>query len=106
MLAQQDYADIGQLLQTGQIAEGYQQQALQDAINRFDFQQNIPQQRLQNFLSAAYGAPLGGKTTAQVPRGGLLGGLSGAALGGGLAQSLGLATPYGAGLGLLLGLTS
>ena len=74
-LAQQDYADIGQLLQAGQIAEGYQQQALQDAINRFDFQQNIPQQNLQNFLSAAYGAPLGGQTTTQIPSGGLAQGI-------------------------------
>ena len=74
-LAQQDYADIGQLLQAGQIAEGDQQQALQDAINRFDFQQNIPQQNLQNFLSAAYGAPLGGQTTTQIPSGGLAQGI-------------------------------
>ena len=88
MLAQQDYADIGQLLQTGQIAEGYQQQALQDAINRFDFQQNIPQQRLQNFLSAAYGAPLGGRTTAQVPKGGMQGLLGGALTGAALTSMI------------------
>jgi hypothetical protein len=104
MLAQQDYADIGQLLQTGQIAEGYQQQALQDAINRFDFQQNIPQQRLQNFLSAAYGAPLGGRTTAQVPRGGIQGLLGGALAGGALASSIPALGPYAMPIALGTGL--
>lgn len=70
-MAATDYNDINQLLNLGQMAEGYQGQALQDAINRFDFTQNIPQQNLQNFLSAAYGAPLGGQTTSQIPSGGL-----------------------------------
>ena len=97
-MAATDYSDINQLLNIGQIAEGYQGQALQDAINRFDFQQNIPQQNLQNFLSAAYGAPLGGRTTSQIPSGGLLGGLSGASTGAGLGQAFGLSTPYTAGL--------
>jgi hypothetical protein len=100
-MAATDYADFNQLLNLGQMAEGYQGKALQDAINRYDFTQNMPQQNLQNFLSAAYGAPLGGQTTSQIPSGGLLGALSGATMGAGLGQAFGLTSPYMGGLAAL-----
>lgn len=58
-LAATDYGDIAQLAAAGQAQEAYQAQALQDRINRFNYQQNLPQQQLSNFLSAAYGAPRG-----------------------------------------------
>ena len=105
-MAATDYADFNQLLNLGQMAEGYQGKALQDAINRYDFTQNMPQQNLQNFLSAAYGAPLGGQTTSQIPSGGLLGALSGASMGAGLGSALGLANPYTAGLAGIAALAS
>lgn len=84
-MAQSDYADMAQLAQVGQVAEGYQDLALQDAINRFDFQQNLPMAQLQQYLSSAYGAPMGGQTTVPTQKGGLMGALGGALTGYGLA---------------------
>lgn len=62
-LAMADYADIGQLAQAGQTAEGYQQSALEDQINRFNFEQNLPQNKLNQFLTQVYGAPQGSQST-------------------------------------------
>lgn len=100
-LAGADYTDINQLLQTGQAAEGYQEAAMADAVNRFNFAQQAPYQKLQSYLSGAYGAPSGMQVTQPVYRnqmGNVLGGaIAGAALGSG-AQS-----PYGAGIGAAIG---
>jgi hypothetical protein len=54
-----DYQDIQQLLQAGQLREGYQGQQLGADIQRFNFLQNQPQQNLQNYMSLVYGNPLG-----------------------------------------------
>ena len=62
-MAQADYADIQQLLNVGQTAEDYQQKALEADINRFEFEQNLPYTKLQSYLSAAYGAPMGQVST-------------------------------------------
>jgi hypothetical protein len=64
-LAATDYQDIQQLLQAGQVREGYQGQQLGADIQRFNFLQNQPQQNLQNYMSLVYGNPLGrvGQTT-------------------------------------------
>jgi len=67
-MAGADYADIQRLLTTGQAQEGYQQMALQDAINRFNYEQNLPSLKLQQYLSAAYGSPMGGITTQSIPQ--------------------------------------
>jgi hypothetical protein len=56
-MAQADYADIQQLLATGQTQEDYARQKLQSDIARFEFGQNLPYSKLQSYLSAAYGAP-------------------------------------------------
>jgi len=69
-LAQADYTDLQQLLNVGQAAEGYQQKALESDIARFEYQQNLPYSKLQNFLSAAYGAPMGQVSTTQSSGGG------------------------------------
>jgi hypothetical protein len=65
-LAATDYQDIQNLLQAGQIREGYTGQQLGADIQRFNFLQNQPQQNLQNYMSLVYGSPLGrvGQTTA------------------------------------------
>jgi hypothetical protein len=65
-LAATDYQDIQQLLNAGQVREGYTGQQLGADIQRFNFLQNQPQQNLQNYLSLVYGSPLGrvGQTTA------------------------------------------
>lgn len=65
-MAATDYQDIQNLLQAGQIREGYTGQQLGADIQRFNFLQNQPQQNLQNYMSLVYGNPLGrvGSTTA------------------------------------------
>jgi len=108
-LAGADYADINQLMQTGQIAEGYQEAAMQDAINRYNFAQQAPYSKLQSYLSGAYGAPMGTQTTMpSYGRSGAAGALGGAAAGAALGASIPGAGPYGAaiggGIGLLGGL--
>jgi len=98
-LAGADYEDINKMLQLGQVAEGYQETALADAVNRYNFAQQAPYQKLQSYLSGAYGAPAGMQTSQPVYRnqfGNVLGGaLTGAALGGTPGAAV------GAGLGLL-----
>lgn len=105
-LAAADYTDINQLLQAGQIGESYQQAALQDAINRFNFQQNLPQQQLEQYMSYVYGAPRGSVSSQPVFRnvGGSI--LGGAATGGSLGYAIGQGpgAAIGAGIGGLLGL--
>lgn len=102
-MAQADYQDIQQLLNVGQAQETYQEMALQDAINRFNYEQNLPAAKLQQYLSAAYGSPQGGITTQPVYRNvgaNVLGGaIGGYALSGGNPY----ATAGGAALGGLLG---
>jgi hypothetical protein len=80
-LAAADYGDIAQLAAAGQTREAYQAQALQDQINRYNYYQNLPQQQLSNFLSAAYGAPGGSVTQTPVYSSPLISGLGGATLG-------------------------
>jgi hypothetical protein len=69
-LAQADYNDINQLLQTGQAQEEYQKTALQADIDRFNFEQNKPYAKLQTFLSSVYGAPQGSVSTTTQSGGG------------------------------------
>jgi hypothetical protein len=66
-LAEADYGDIQRLLTIGQGREGYEQTALQDQINRYNYEQNLPQAKLQSFLSGVYGAPSGGTSTSTQP---------------------------------------
>lgn len=58
-MAGADYQDIQQMLQAGQLREGYQGQQIGADIAKFNFLQNQPQQNLQNYLSLVYGNPLG-----------------------------------------------
>jgi hypothetical protein len=69
-LANADYYDINQLLQTGQAQEDYQKTALQADIDRFNFEQNKPYAKLQTFLSSVYGAPQGSVSTTTQSGGG------------------------------------
>jgi hypothetical protein len=90
-MSQADYQDIQNMLQAGQIREGYTGAQQQADINRFNFLQNQPQQNLSNYLSNVYGNPMGRAntmTTLQQPSGfqNLLGG---AATLGGLYKNVG-----------------
>jgi len=69
-LAQADYNDINQLLKTGQIGEGYQKEALQGDINRFNYQQNLPYQKLAAYASTLTGLPMGQVTNTTSSGGG------------------------------------
>lgn len=104
-LAAQDYADIQQMANIGQQTEAYQEMALQDAINRYNFAQQAPYSKLQSFLSGAYGAPSGMQQVTPVyrnPIGGALGGaLAGSQLGPVLGASSGMGALAGGALGLL-----
>ena len=66
-MAQAAYQPINQLLQTGQAREDYSQKALQAELDRFNFQQNLPYQRLAQFTSTVAGQPL---TTTSTTSGG------------------------------------
>jgi hypothetical protein len=66
-LAQADYADINKMLAAGQFGEGYQQQALQAAKEKFAFEQNLPQAQLQTYLSNIGAVPRGTTSTSQTP---------------------------------------
>jgi len=89
-MAGADYQDINQLLQAGQIREGYQGQQMGADMQRFNFLQNQPQQNLQNYLSLVYGNPLG-RVTNQQSSGptNFQNALGLAAVGGGLYRNLG-----------------
>lgn len=62
-MAAADYYDINQLLKTGQAGEGYDTAKLQADINRWNYEQNLPQMKLQNYANLIYGAPQGSQTT-------------------------------------------
>ena len=104
-LAAADYDDIGQLGQVGQIREDLEMAKLQDAIARFDFEQQRPFLKLREYLGTI-GANVPQTTLRTQPffrnqGAGLLGGaLQGAKLGGMIP---GLSSGVGAGLGGLLG---
>ena len=62
-LANADYADIQQLMNVGKTSEDYQKTALQADIDRFNYQQNLPYQKLSAYLGGVYGAPTGNVST-------------------------------------------
>jgi hypothetical protein len=92
-MSQADYQDIQNMLQAGQIREGYTGAQQQADIAKFNFLQNQPQQNLQNYLSLVYGNPLGrvaSSTTSGAADTSTLQNVLGlAAVGGGLYKNLG-----------------
>jgi hypothetical protein len=69
-LAQADYADMAQLANVGQTQEGYQQQALQSDIDRYNYNANLPYQKLSQFAGLVAGQPQGSTTTSTSSSGG------------------------------------
>lgn len=61
--AAQDYVDLNALLGVGAQRQQQGQAELSDEVARWNFGQNIDQQKLDNFIRAVYGAP--GSTTYQ-----------------------------------------
>jgi hypothetical protein len=111
----QQFIPSQQLAQIGAQREAIAGQPLQEAMNRFSYEQQLPYQQLSGFLSSVYGSPLGSfgvpaagiqpstnRTTGALA-GGLAGGLGGYALGQAF-PSLNFAGGYGtAGLGAIGG---
>lgn len=62
-MAQADYADIQRLLTVGGAREAQSAAQLQDAMNRFNFQQNLPQMKLSQYANLYSTAPQGSTTT-------------------------------------------
>jgi hypothetical protein len=56
-LVGQGYSDINQLAQIGKTQEDYARQKLESDIQRFEFNENKNYNKLESYLSAAYGAP-------------------------------------------------
>ena len=102
-MAAQDYADIQRLIDLGQMQEGYQEMALGDAMNRFNFEQAAPYSALQSFLSSAYGAPMGMQTSQPIYRNPVGSAVSGGLAGYGLANEGGVNPFLGAAGGALAG---
>jgi hypothetical protein len=107
----QQFLPSQQLAQVGAAREAIAGQPLQEAIQRYQFQQQMPYQQLQGFLSSIYGTPMAASQyapPAQTNR--LASTLGGAALGAGVGQMIGGsfggfgAPAIGAGLGALGGL--
>ena len=69
-MAQADYGDISQLANVGKTTEDYAKTALQADLDRFNFEQNKPYQKLSSYLGAAYGAPMGNVSTTTQSGGG------------------------------------
>jgi len=103
----QQFIPSQQLAQVGAQREAIAAQPLQEAMNRFSYEQQLPYQQLSGFLSSVYGSPLGSfgvpaagmqpstnRTTGALA-GGLAGGLGGYALGQAF-PSLNFAGGYGA----------
>lgn len=62
-MAQADYADIQRLLSVGGAKEAQSAAQLQDAMNRFNFEQNLPQMKLSQYANLYSTAPQGSTTT-------------------------------------------
>jgi len=91
--------DAQQLAQVGSAREADAMAQLQDNINRFNYEQNIGDQKLQNYMSLVGGGTLGSNTVQPVFRN-----QGASALGGALGGAqLGSLAGFGGGTGALLG---
>ena len=91
--------DAQQLAQVGSAREADAMSQLQDNINRFNYEQNIGDQKLQNYMSLVGGGTLGSSTVQPVFRN-----QGASALGGALGGAqLGNLAGFGGGTGALLG---
>lgn len=81
----QDYADFGKLAQVGNTREQRAQDILDNKVNRFNYNQNIMQQQIKDYMPLVSGNYGGTVTTNTTQSGGGSGGGSGL---GGLGQAL------------------
>lgn len=97
---------VSPLLQVGGMLEGKGGEYIQDAINRWDFAQNEPWNRLTRYASIINpGAGLGGTQTTTMPGGSKIAGAAGGALGAySMASMIPELGPYGIPLAVAGGL--
>lgn len=70
-MANADYMDIDKLLKIGQIGEGYDRTKLQADMDRFNYNENLPQMKLSQFANLFSSVPQGSVTTqTATPQGG------------------------------------
>lgn len=103
-MANQDYYDATQLLGVGQQQEGLAGNYINDAMNRYNFNQQQPWQNLQNYSGIVGGFGSQGESSSSTqsqsaPKGNAIGGMAGGAMAGSMFGPWG--TAIGAGLGLL-----
>lgn len=99
-LATTDYGDIANLEAVGRSREELGQRQIQDAINRFEFEQQKPASKLAQylqFIQGNYGGAM--RETQPIFRNPGAGFLGGAATGAGIGQMLGWQNPWLAALG-------
>jgi len=102
--AELDYRDAQRLAQVGSARESDAMAQLQDNINRFNYEQNIDDQKLRNYMALISGGTVGSNTIQPVFRNQGASALGGALGGSQLAQLAGFNPMYGAIGGGLLGL--
>jgi hypothetical protein len=66
-MAMADYADIGQLANVGQMRETQAGAQLQDQINRYNYEQNLQDQKLARYAAQVAGGSYGGTSTSTQP---------------------------------------
>lgn len=95
----------------GQQRQGYEQQAINDIIDKWNWEQNLPAAKLaqyQNIIQGNYGGTSSGMSTGTTPvaqRNPIMGAMGGAMAGYSMATmmpALGISGPIGAGIGALL----
>lgn len=96
--------DLSQLAAVGSAREGQAQAELQDQVNRFNFEQNIEQQKLKDYLALVGGGTIGSNTIQPVQRNTAASALGGALGGAQLGAAAGFNPMLGAVGGGLLGM--
>lgn len=96
--------DLSQLAAVGAAREGQAQAELQDQINRFNFEQNIEQQKLKDYMALVGGGTIGSNTIQPVQRNTAASALGGALGGAQLGAAAGFNPMLGAIGGGLLGM--
>lgn len=93
--ANQDYIDLAAMQGVGSQVEGQAGQILQSQMDRFNFNQQRPEQALDSYLNRiALNTSNAGQTSTQpIYRNNLMGGLGGAATGAALGQAMGSTNP-------------
>lgn len=96
--------DLSQLAAVGAAREGQAQAELQDQVNRFNFEQNIEQQKLKDYMALVGGGTIGSNTIQPVQRNTAASALGGALGGAQLGAAAGFNPMLGAIGGGLLGM--